>query len=490
MDTRIIFYIIGNFLITLAAAMTIPAMVDLYAGHGDWISFVISAAITLFIGIMLILSNRSEQKGLSIRQAFLLTGLSWISLGFFAALPFFYSEIGLGFTDSVFEAVSGITTTGSTVISGLDDAPSGILLWRSILQWLGGIGIIVMAISVLPMLKVGGMQLFQTESSDNSEKILPRTAQLAGELLFLYTALTLLCAILYGLAGMEAFDAINHAMTTLATGGYSTKDASMGYFDPAIQWICITFMILGALPFMLYLRALHGDATPLLKDRQIHWFLIALLCIITVMAVYLFISSGNPAINEEGRQLSILDSLRLAAFSIVSVITTTGYANADYGLWGPFAIGVFFFVTFSGGCAGSTTGGIKIFRFQVLYGVTRNHILRLIHPHGIFVSYYNKRPGQEDVPLSVMTFFFLFFFSFAVMVLILKALGLDFLTAMSGAGTALANVGPGLGDIIGPSGNFAPLEDAAKWVLIAGMLLGRLELLTLMVLIAPQFWQR
>ena len=376
--------------------------------------------------------------------------------------------------------MSGITTTGSTVIKGLDEAPAGILLWRALLQWLGGIGIIVMAVAIMPMLQIGGMQLFRMESSDRSEKVMPRVRQISTAIGLVYLALTAICAAALGLAGLSGFDAIAHAMTTIATGGFSTRDGSIGHFaNPLAESIIVVFMILGSLPFVLYLQAMRGTPGAILRDTQVRWF----------MSVVVFFALTVGLWHHWANDAPLLRALQLSVFNVISIITGTGYTSADYSTWGGFAVGVFFFLMFIGGCAGSTTCGIKIFRYQVLYATAEAQIRRLIQPHGVFIAHFNRRPITEDVSGSVMGFFFLFVASFAVLAMLLSLLGLDMVTALSGAATAICNVGPALGDIIGPSGYFGPMPDAAKWILSAGMLLGRLELFTVLVLFSPAFWQ-
>ena len=480
MDFRPIFLVIGLLLATLALMMLIPTAVDFFAGNPDWEVFAISSGVTLFVGVAMSLTSRAGAMNLSIRQAFLMTTLSWLTLTFFAALPFVYTQLGLSFTDAFFEAMSGITTTGSTVITGLDGLTTGILLWRSLLQWLGGIGIIVMAIAVLPILKVGGMQLFRMESSDQSEKALPRAAQVATAIGVIYLLLTVACAGAYWLAGMNGFESFAHAMTTIATGGFSTSDGSIGHFDSTwIDIIATVFMIIGALPFLLYLRTLQGNFRALFSDSQVQWFLSTVAVAVLMAAGWLWLENGVGPIL----------ALRLASFNIVSVITGTGYVTSDFSLWGSFALPIFFFIMFIGGCAGSTTCGIKIFRFQVLYAAARTQIHHLLQPHGVFIPYYNRRPISEEVIVSVLSFFFMWFLSFSLLALALGLLGLDFLTAFSAAATSIANVGPALGPIVGPSGTFQSLSDEAKWLLSGGMLLGRLELFTVIVLFSRSFWR-
>ena len=480
LDFRPILYTIGILLTTLSAAMCVPMVADLAYEHRDWQVFAGAAALTAFIGITLMLTTRSPPARLTVRQAFVLTTLSWLSLVLFAALPFAFADLGLSFTDAFFESMSGLTTTGSTVITGLDHAPTGILLWRALLQWLGGIGIIVMSIAILPMLNIGGMQLFRTESSDRSEKVLPRVAQIASGVGLIYLGLTALCAGLLWLVGFGGFDAVAHAMTTVATGGFSTRDASVGAFaNPRAEVIITVFMLSGALPFVLYLQAVRGKPLLLLRDDQVRWFLGV------VAATILSVATAHELNNDIG----IGRALRESAFNTVSVMTGTGYASANYAGWGSFATGVFFFIMFLGGCAGSTTCSIKIFRFQVLYETAMAQMKRLIRPHGVFVPKFNGDPITDEVATSVMSFFFLFAMCFTGLALVLHFIGLDFLTAISGAATAICNVGPALGEIIGPTGNFSSLPDTAKWVLSAGMLLGRLELFTVIVLFAPWFWR-
>ena len=481
MDLRPILVVIGILLIILALFMAPPMVADMAARHPDWQVFLAAGAVTLFTGVSLVLMNQGYRDAeLTSRHAFLMVAAVWVVLSVFAALPLAFSELKLTAADAVFEAMSGITTTGSTVIVGLDVAPPGILLWRAILQWLGGIGIIVMGVAILPILRVGGMQLVRAESSDLSEKILPRAAQIASAIGLIYLMLTVLCAVLYYSAGMSTFEAAAHAMTTIATGGYSTRDASIGAFSsPAIESIGIVFMILGSLPFVLYIQATNGQLRPLLTDSQVRWFFGITVGFVVVIAAWLaFVEDHGP-----------IDALRHAAFNIVSLITTTGYASTDYGLWGAFPVAALFFLMCVGGCTGSTAGGIKMFRFTVLYAIAANQFARLIRPHGVFVPTFNRRPLPEAAAIAVMAFVFMFALSFAVLAVALSALGLDYLTAMSSALTALANVGPGLGDIVGPAGNFSSLPDGAKWLMAFGMLLGRLELFTVLILFTPGFWR-
>jgi len=480
-DARSVFFVTGLFLAILALAMGVPALVDAAAGEDDWRAFAKGALITATFAGMLVLANRAPIDSFGRRQGFLLTVASWSLVSFFGSLPFHFSRLHLSYTDAFFEAISGLTTTGATVLSGLDTLPPGLLLWRAMMQWLGGIGIIVMAVALLPFLRVGGMQLFQAESSDRSEKIMPRIAQFASRVTIAYVTLSAACAFAYAAAGMTWFEAVNHAMTTLSTGGYSTSDASIAHFESAaIEWIAIAFMLAGALPYVLYVRFAQGHPAALWRDRQVRTFLAFATGASLAMTAWLYVAADLP----------FFAALRASAFNVTSVITTTGYASTDYGLWGAFAVSMFFFLIVVGGCTGSTAGGIKIFRFEVLMFAARGQFLRLIAPHRVQTYRYQDNVLTEDVFTSVAGYFFLFLASIAFLALSLGALGMDFVTSVSGAATALANVGPGLGAIIGPAGNFASLPDAAKWVLAFGMLLGRLELFSVLVLLSPGFWRQ
>jgi trk system potassium uptake protein TrkH len=470
-------------LVPLAAGMLIPAATDALSGHPDWRAFALGSALTFAFAFFVILSERcSLQEGLSLRQAFVLTPLAWLTIALFGAIPLYlshYAQLGNSFTNAFFETMSGLTTTGSTVIVGLEHAPPGVLLWRSILQWMGGIGIIATAIVVLPTLGVGGMQLFRTESSDRSEKVMPRIREIARAITVIYLFLTVTCGLCYYVAGMGSFDAVNHALVTVSTGGFSTTDNSMGRWDiPAIHWIATIFMLSGSLPFVLYIRALQGDRGVFANSQVRHYLgflafaILSLTLWVTLRGLY------NP-----------LDALRHVAFNVVSVVTTTGFASTDYSLWGNLVIGVFFGLMFIGGCTGSTSGGMKIFRFEIMSVLLRSHFQSLQYPRGQFARIYAGRTVPDEVIVSVVVFFSLYFLCYSLITIALMMFDLDFLTSASAAVTALSNVGPGLGPIIGPAGNFSALPDAAKWLLSFAMLLGRLELFTVLILFSPRFWR-
>lgn len=470
---------IGILLCVLAAAMLIPAIVARLQGYDDWPVFFASAGFTLFIGGLMVAGGYGKRPtGLGLREGFVLTTLSWVLVAGFAAVPF--TGLGLSYTDAFFEAISGLTTTGSTVLVGLDNLPHGILLWRALLQGVGGLGIVVMAILILPYLRIGGMQLFQMESSDRSEKVLPRAAALMAAIALIYAGLLVLCTLTYLVLGMTLFDAVCHALTTVSTGGFSTHDASFGFFaSPSLEIAGTVFMALGALPFAIYIRGLHGDFGAAWEDSQVRGFIKFLVAVSLLLALWLTTTSD----------VSFPAALRMAAFNVTSVVTTTGFASTDYGLWGPFAVGMFFLLTFVGGCTGSTAGAIKIYRLQLAGMLTRGYLVGLISPHRVVSLVFNSRRVPEDVPFAVIAFLAVYLTTVGAVALVLTAMNLDFVTSLTAAATAVSNVGPGLGDIVGPVGNFAALPPAAKWVLSIAMLLGRLELFTVLVLFRPEFWR-
>ena len=479
-NNKTVFFAIGVLLITLGTFMLIPFFVQFIYDERNG-TFLSSASITIFIGILLVLTNLEENKKLNLQQAFLLTTLSWLSIAIFGCIPFLLSNLNLSIVDAFFESMSGITTTGSTIITNLDNAPKSILIWRAILQWLGGIGVIVMAITVLPLLNVGGMQLFRMESSDTTEKILPRTREVTIIISIIYLTLTFACGVAYWLVGMNIFDSIAHSMTTIATGGFSTYSSSIGYFqNPKIEIIAIIFIVLGSIPFIAYLKFVKGDQKIFFKDVQIKGLIYIFIVSILLMLLYLLLSN---------KEYSFAENLRISTFNVVSILSGTGYVTSDFSLWGKFPLIFFLFLMFIGGCAGSTTCGIKIFRFQILGLFILNQIKKLIYPHGIFPMKYNNEKISNPFIYSIMTFIFLYFFIFFILAALLSLNGLDFVTALSGSASAISNVGPGLGDVIGPNGNYSDLPNFSKLSLSLGMLLGRLELFAVLVLFFPSFWK-
>jgi trk system potassium uptake protein TrkH len=450
------------------------------AGNGHWPVFLEAAAVTILAGGLTSLAcSNGVTVGLTIRQTFLVTVLVWGALPFFGAIPFMLGASNLSFTNAFFEAMSGLTTTGATVLGGIEALPEGLKLWRGVLQWLGGIGIIVVAMVFLPELRVGGMQIFQAEAFDTMGKILPRAAEIASRISVIYVGLTLACALAYSAAGMTGFDAMVHAMTTLSTGGMANYDASFGAFSPSAQYIAATFMLLSALPYVRYVQLIAGTAMPLWRDSQVRTFFA--IAAVLVGAMTLVVWQNSDFAGEEG--------FRRALFNVVSIITGTGYASADYTLWGPIAVTMFFFIGLIGGCAGSTACSIKVFRYQILFSAIRTQIRRLHSPHGVFAPRFAGRQVGEDVLNSVIVFFVAFIVMMGLFTIALSLAGEDFITSVSGAAAAMTNVGPGLGDTIGPAGNFQPLSDPAKWLLSAAMLIGRLEVLVVLTILTATFWR-
>ncbi|MDC3063883.1 TrkH family potassium uptake protein [Alphaproteobacteria bacterium] len=473
--------LIGLLLCTLSVFMLIPGFVDYILGDDDWAAFLVSSFITLFVGAGLYLSSRENNpEHLELRQAFLLTNSAWISISLFGSLPFLFSNLSLNFIDAFFESTSGVTTTGSTIIPNLEQVSYGILLWRALLQWLGGIGIIVMAIAILPMLSIGGMQLFKTESYETPDKIIPRAAIFASGISIVYIILTSLWACMLWLAGMPIFDSITHSMTTLATGGYSTKSQSLGAFNSLnIEMIIVFGMIVGSLPFIHYLSILKNGWKNLINDQQVKWFLLILFFLISIVTFNLYINGQN-----------FFSSLRVSIFNVVSIVTGTGFGTDDFSQWGGFATTLLLILMFIGGCAGSTTCGLRMARVLVLIANAKTQVLKLLTPHAVIIPYYNKKPIPESVTESVMGFFFLYILVFIIISCLLGSLGLDFMTSLSGAASAIGNVGPGLGEMIGPNGTYAEIPNLGKLILCLGMILGRLEIFAILVMFTASFWKK
>jgi len=480
MKFQIAGFVLGSLIAVIGLAELIPALLDYSMGHTNADVFALNAILCLFLGFNLAFANRGFEKCLSLREAFFLTTVSWLTIALFAALPLYMSDLKISFVDAYFEAMSGFTTTGSTVLSGLDQASRGVLLWRSMIEWIGGMGIIAFAIIFLPFLQIGGMQLFQTESSDKSDKIMPRSGTVILALFTVYCILTVSCAATYFLLGMNAFDAINHAMTTISTAGFSTHDRSFGYFsNPLILYAASLFMFLSALPFVLFVSLIIKKQWAFAQDEQVKTLGLIVLTIVSIMTLWLWHNSDY----------SFERSFRHALFNLMSVISTTGYASTDYMKWGSFASVAFLFATYIGGCAGSTAGGPKTMRLIIAGKVVNRQFKRLLNPHGIFALQYQGKPLEHPVVMATLGFLSLYVAVNVIIALAVTLTGVDFLTAVSGVATAMANAGCGVGDIIGPAGNFAALPDAAKWLLALAMMLGRLEILTVFVLFSKEYWQ-
>ena len=477
---KTVFFLIGILLIVLGASMLAPYVLQVVLDEGSH-SFISASFVTIFIGILFILANLEKEFKLNLRQTFLFSSLAWVTVAVFGSLPFLLSTQNFSFSEAFFESMSGITTTGATIISDLDNSPKSILLWRAIMQWLGGIGIVVMAITILPLLKVGGMQLFKMEGPDSTEKILPRTIEVATIIISTYIILTLMCGFFYWIFGMTIFDSVSHAMTTIATGGFSTHNDSIGFFKSSnIEMVASIFIILGSIPFISYLKFTQGNKKIFFQDVQIRGLIYLLLISIIIMFLYLLL------INDES---SLFDKIRISSFNVISILSGTGYVTDDFGLWGKFSLIFFLFLMFIGGCAGSTACGIKIFRLQMLLIFLKNQIKKIISPNSVIITKYNNQKISDNFINSVIIFIFTFLFIFLIIAMLLSISGLDFITSISGAASSISNVGPGLGDIIGPNGNYKDIPDTSKWILSAGMLLGRLELFAVLVLFFPSFWR-
>ena len=477
---KTVFFLIGILLIVLGVSMLAPYTLQVFLNEGSH-SFISASFVTIFIGVLFILANLEKEYKLNLMQTFLFSSLAWVMVAIFGSLPFLLSNQNFSLSEAFFESMSGITTTGATIISDLDNSPKSILLWRAIMQWLGGIGIVVMAITILPLLKVGGMQLFKMEGPESTEKILPRTIEVATIIISTYIILTFICGFFYWTFGMTIFDSVSHSMTTIATGGFSTHNESIGYFKNSnIEIVASIFIILGSIPFLSYLKFAKGNRKVFFQDMQIKGLLYLLVISIFVMFFYLFF------INYES---SLFEKLRISSFNVISILSGTGYVTDDFGLWGKFSLIFFLLLMFIGGCAGSTACGIKIFRLQMLLIFLKNQIKKFISPNSVIINKYNNQKISDNFINSVIIFIFTFLFIFFIIAMLLSISGLDFITSISGAASSISNVGPGLGDIIGPNGNYKDIPDLSKWILSIGMLLGRLELFAVLVLFFPSFWR-
>jgi trk system potassium uptake protein len=474
-------HLVGLHVAALGAFMLAPFTIDLADDNGNAPGVLLAAVLTMLAGFAVsLVTRRTDLSGLSRPQAFLLTVSVWAILPVFGALPFVISAPFASYTDAYFEAISGLTTTGSTVFSGLDTAPRGMLLWRAMLQWFGGLGIVIVAVIFLPAMRIGGMQFFHAVSMDISGEIIPRATQIASDLLALYLGLTVCCMLAYAATGMTAFDAICHGMTTVSTGGFANYDASFGGFGPATQYASIVFMIAGGLPFIRFVELSRGRPRPLLRDTQIRSFLGIVFGTAAVVASAEILVHGADA----------EPAIRAAIFNLTSIITTTGYASLDYGQWTSVGVAVAFVAAMIGGCSGSTSGAAKVFRLQILFSTLLVQMQRMRTPHGVLALRHQGRAVEPDIVSSVMAFLFIYLLTIGLIAIILSLIGLDFITSLTAPLATVTNVGPGLGPVIGPAGNFSPLPDAAKWLLCFGMLLGRLEFISVLVLFVPLFWRR
>ncbi len=470
----------GTVICAVGFLLFIPMITEIIYKSESWQSYSVPILLYLIVGGSLVITNRSVELKISIKDAFIITVLSWILLSVLCAVPFIYTKSNLSVVDALFESMSGITTTGATILNNLDDLPKGILLWRALLQWLGGIGIVVIALVILPFLRIGGMQLFHLEGDDPYEKFLPKIYSVVIKIVIVYTALTVLLFVLYYLNHMTIFDAVAHSLTTISTGGFSTHNSSFAFFsNNNILNIAIIFMVIGSFPFLLLAQTSLTNFFLLFKDNQIRLFLLIL--IIAIGLIYYLARSYVDG--------TTLYQLTTISFNTISIISGTGFVSSNFEEWGNYASVLFLILMFIGGCAGSTTGGLKIFRFQILFKYIELHLKKMLKPHVVLTAKFNGKKIQESTYESVMIFFFVYIMTFASSALLLSFSGLDFLTCISAAASAISNVGPGLGEIIGPNGNYSSLTDYSKLVLTVTMFLGRLEMLTIFVLLLPSFWK-
>lgn len=481
MRPSVIFKVLGLLLMLFSITMTPPLMVSFWYGDGGHFSFVIAFVITLLTGLALWYPNMRSTRDLRTRDGFLVTALFWVVLGLFGSLPFVFSDAAnLSFVDATFESLSGLTTTGATVIVGLDHLPQSLLYYRQQLQWLGGIGIIVIAVAILPMLGIGGMQLYRAETPGpvKDRKLTPRIAETAKALFFIYLGLTVVCTLSYWMAGMTLFDAVGHAYSTVAIGGFSTHDGSIGFFDnSAIMVIGIVFMIVSGMNFALHFVAWRERSLRhFWLDPECRFYLAVITLSILLTSGYLFYSATYNA----------GESLLQGSFTLVSVLTTTGFTASDFSAWPSFLPYFLFFTAFMGGCAGSTAGGMKMIRVLLVFKQGMREVHRLIHPNAITPVKLGTSSVSDRIVWAVWAFFIAYALAFLVICVLLLATGLDFLTAFSAAGACLTNLGPGLGAV---SAHFGELTAMAKWILCVAMVMGRLEVFTLLVLFTPGFWR-
>lgn len=480
-DLRPVAQPIGRTVATLGVAMLLPAIVDWWHGNPHWVAFVHSGVLTFVLGLLITVATRGEDKSLNLQQAFLLTSGLWAAIPIFGTLPFMLGEPHANFTDAFFEAMSGVTTTGTTVFPQLDDLPKGTHLWRAILHWIGGLGIVVVAMIFLPIMKVGGMQFFRSEGFDTLGKILPRAGEIAAEMTRIYLFLTGACIVTYLMLGMSGFDAVVQALGTVSTGGFSNYDLSFGQFLGPIEWAASVFMILATIPFIRMVQAMRGNFVPIWQDKQIRAYLRWVFYCCALIVIYRLIYMQQDA--------HPLDVVRETVFNTISTFSGTGFFSTDVMSWGYLPFALLFIGGLIGGCTGSTTCSVKVFRYLVLFQAVRAQLRRMLSPHRVYPLRYEGRPLDQDVIDSVMAFFTLFMLTFGLLIVGLSLTGLHPRTALTAAWTAIANIGPIWGPEITANGSIAEFSTGAKWMMIWGMYLGRLELVSVLVLFLPRFWR-
>lgn len=480
LDLRPVGYVIGLLVAVMGVAMLAPLAFDLAAGNPEWQTFLQSAVVTFGVGIVVALScSNGIHVGMTVRHSFILTVGVWVALPAFGAIPFLLGGTDLALVDALFESVSGMTTTGTTVLAGLDQLSYGLLLWRAILQWLGGLGIVIVAMIFLPVMKVGGMQFFQSEGFETFGKALPRALDIAKGLLSIYIALTALCTIAYFATGMTTQDAIAHALTTVATGGFSTSDQSFAAFAGTPQYVSVVFMILAGLPFVRLIQVMAGDPKPLFKDMQVRAYFVWSIYAVALVVVYRMSANGN--FSE--------DMFRTSLFNVVSIFSGTGYGDGNVLSWGPFPFAIIFVVGAIGACSGSTGCSIKVFRYQILLRAIAAQIKRMHSPSRVVSVRFEGRAVSSEVIDSIMLLFTCFILSFGVLIVLLGMTGISFLASVTGAWTAIFNIGPVFGAEVGFTGAVNTFPVSAKWLMIGGMLVGRLEIVSVLVLLLPRFWR-
>lgn len=471
----------GYLISVLGVAMLVPAIFDMYWSKSDWSAFMSSAIICLFIGLSLFLANRMTIKKISLQQGYLITVCGWISLTFLGTLPFLISGSIPVFADAFFETMSGLSTTGATILPDVEAMPKAILLWRSMLNCLGGIGIVMFAVAMLPFLGIGGMQIFQRENSDIDDKFMPKFNYIAKRIMIVYSLLVVTCIVSLYFAGMGWFDAVNHAMAATATGGLSTKNASIAYFDSVkIELVLSLFMILGALPMTFYIMVVQNQDLHSFRTQQVVTFL-------KVLAVYIIFMSALLVFKGV---YNVGDALRYSSFNIISIVTSTGFASTDYMLWGAFSSTFFIIFALTGGCTGSTSGSIKIFRWQVVFAFIRQTLTLATDPNRVMPVKIGKLLVSNGVVASVFVFLACYLVSIGILGVLVALTGQPFEIAFSSVIACLTNSGPGVGNVIGPVGNYSSLPDVAKYILSFAMLLGRLEVITILVVGTRNFWRK
>lgn len=479
-DLRPIAYVIGLLIAALGVFMLFPMALDMANGDPHWRAFFRASVISLVAGGAMALATANATGGtMTLQQIFILTTGVWIAMPAFGALPLIIGAPGLSLTDALFESVSGMTTTGTTVIEGIDALPKGTNLWRGILQWLGGLGIVIVAMLFLPVMKVGGMQYFRSEGFDTLGKVLPRAIDISSALIQVYIWLTVACAVTYFALGMSGFEAVVHALTTVSTGGFSTSDRSFGLFQGPAEYAAVVFMLLGSLPFIRFIQLAQGSLRPLLVDAQVRAYLRWNLYAVIAIVVYELMTHG----------MAVEPLLRETAFNVVSTFSGTGFSSVDLSVWGPFPFVILIAVGLIGGCTSSTGCSVKVFRYLILFEAIRVQIRRLHDPSSVNRLRYSGGAVAQDVVNSVIVFFTLFILTFGLLAVALGLAGLEFKTAVTASWTSVANVGPVFGPEVGPTGAVHGFPESAKWLMMAGMLVGRLELMSVYVLFMRRFWR-